>query len=234
MKKIVLLLCSFLLASCGLGEVPSSSSRPSSAFEEESSSAGGGTSSSGEEAVSSSDEESASSSSVAESSPFLPVASSSVEEVSSESAPSSFEETSGSSSSSSSSSEEEAFSSSSSSEDGGAASSSEEEVDPPESESKTIVGTFLDDWALASDPAFFIWGWDEGTAPGSYYAGEVVDGRLEASVPSAIDSLIVLRYNPAGILPEVGQDTWVDGAWNQTETISLTGTSYEIRFIPGY
>lgn len=233
MKKIVLLLCSFLLASCGLGEVSSSSSRPSSAFEEESSSAAGGTSSSGEAAVSSSEEESTSSSSVGESSSSLPVASSSVEEVSSESAPSSLEETSGSSSSSSSS-EEEAFSSSSSSEDGGAASSSEEEVDPPESESKTIVGTFLDDWALASDPAFFIWGWDEGTAPGSYYAGEVVDGRLEASVPSAIDSLIVLRYNPAGILPEVGQDTWVDGAWNQTETISLTGTSYEIRFIPGY
>lgn len=233
MKKIVLLLCSFLLASCGLGEVPSSSSRPSSAFEEESSSAGGGTSSSREEAVSSSEEESASSSSVAESSPSLPVASSSVEEVSSESVPSSFEETSGSSSSSSSS-EEEAFSSSSSSEDEGPASSSEEEVDPPESESKTIVGTFLDDWALASDPAFFVWGWDEGTAPGSYYAGEVVDGRLEASVPSAIDSIIVLRYNPAGILPEVGQDAWVDGAWNQTETISLAGTSYEIRFIPGY
>lgn len=233
MKKIVLLLCSFLLASCGLGEVPSSSSRPSSAFEEESSSAGGGTSSSGEEVVSGSDEESASSSSVAESSSSLPAASSSVEEVSSESAPSSLEEASDSSSSSSSS-EEEAFSSSSSSEDGGAASSSEEEVDSPESESKTIVGTFLDDWALASDPAFFVWGWDEGTAPGSYYAGEVVDGRLEASVPSAIDSLIVLRYNPAGILPEVGQDTWVDGAWNQTETISLTGTSYEIRFIPGY
>lgn len=99
---------------------------------------------------------------------------------------------------------------------------------------KTIRGTFLDDWALSDDPSFFVWGWDEGTAPGSYYAGEVVDGRLESTVPSAIDSLIVLRYNPAGILPEAGQDTWVDGAWNQTETISLTGTSYEIRFIPGY
>lgn len=34
-----------------------------------------------------------------------------------------------------------------------------------------------------------------------------------------------------GTLPKVGQDT---GDWNQTETISLTGTSYEIRFIPGY
>lgn len=99
---------------------------------------------------------------------------------------------------------------------------------------KTIRGTFLDDWALSDDPSFFVWGWDEGTAPGSYYAGEAVDGRLEASVPSAIDSLIVLRYKPAGILPEAGQDTWVDGTWNQTETISLTGTSYEIRFIPGY
>ena len=115
-----------------------------------------------------------------------------------------------------------------------ASSSAGESLDSLEEGEKEIVGTFLDDWALSDDPAFFLWAWVDGGEPGRYYAGEVVDGFLESRVPSEIDSLIVLRYDPSGTLPTPGQDTWVDGDWNVTDTIALSGTTYEISFIPGY
>lgn len=109
--------------------------------------------------------------------------------------------------------------------------SSPEEDDP---NVRTLTGTFTEDWALDAGAVFYAYGWGTGLSS-TWYAGEVVEGKLVVKLDLAVTAFLVARFDPNGTLPVVGTSDWVS-CWNQTLDITITEgmTTFDVTFDPTY
>ena len=104
----------------------------------------------------------------------------------------------------------------------------------PDVNTKTLTGTFSDDWALSDSPVFFAWAWG-GEISGQYYSALVEENTLTIIVDNEITGLKIQRFAPDGSLPQEGDTTYIEECWNATSDIDVSASlTFDITFITGY